>query len=82
MTALLREDAANQREALGWMAQGDYRRARGNAELLINDDHRARLIATIGATLPAEHAAYERYWVEWEAQRRAQHSRKGKSNAR
>ena len=60
MASLRREDAANRRVALAWLGQRDYGRARGWAELLVNDDHRAELIAHLAATMPAEHKAYRK----------------------
>jgi Tfp pilus assembly protein PilF len=60
MTTLRREDATNRRIALAYLAQGDYTRARGWAELLIDDTPRADLVATLRATMPAEHKAYEK----------------------
>lgn len=64
---LRREDAANSREALAWLERGNYPRARGWAEMLINGKDRGELIAHIAETMPAEHEKHERYWAEWDA---------------
>lgn len=48
MVAPRREDAANQRVALAFLASGDWQRARGWARLLICDGARWELMTVIG----------------------------------
>lgn len=53
------EDAFNRDVSLAYLAQGNYQDARGYAELLINEQDRAELVAHLAREMPAEHKAYE-----------------------
>lgn len=80
------EDAFNRDVSLAYLAQKNYQNARGYAELLINEQDRAELVAHLARKMPAEHKAYEqaskardearlKAAAEW----RKTHTKKGKS---
>jgi hypothetical protein len=48
------EDVTNRQIALNWLAEEDYRRARGWARLLINEDHRRQLQLQMANSMPAQ----------------------------
>lgn len=54
-----REDAYNRDVSLGYLARQDYQNARGYAELLINEQDRAELVAHLAREMPTEHKTYE-----------------------
>lgn len=53
------EDTANRASSLIWLTVGHYVNARGYAELLINEQDRAELVAHLAREMPDEHKAYE-----------------------
>lgn len=84
-----REDTFNRATSLAYLAQGNYQKARGYAELLINEQDRKELVAHLAQSMPTAHKEYEqdskardeerlKAAKEW---RQAQAKKKGKGNA-